>query len=83
MHKRESDSDWIIKLLGIFKPDDEIFKKSYKYIRPRPVPIEPEMNNADGFYDDIPKLREKEIRKHNRLRLPKSVRQQLEWQKLQ
>ena len=29
------DTAWLIRWLGVFTPDDEIFHKSYKFKRPR------------------------------------------------
>ena len=58
LKKRESDRQWLIDLLAIYKPSDEIFKKSYKYVRPR-EDVEILLDNEDGFFDDLPELDEK------------------------
>ena len=35
MKKREPDTGWLLLFVGIFMPHDEIFKKSYKWQRPK------------------------------------------------
>lgn len=72
----EANVQWLVDLLGIFAPEDEIFKKSYKYVRPR-QDIELLLDNEDGFFDDLPELDEKYVRKTKRLQMPKKVRQNI------
>ena len=68
------DVDWLIILLGIWAPNDEIFNINFKYIKQRDV-IEAEFPNEDGFWDMMmAPLSEKEIRKQNRIRIPKELR---------
>ena len=78
---REANGKWLIDLLGIFVPDDEIFQRSYKYVPDR-TESQLYLNNEDGFFDDLPKLSEKYIRKTNRLRLPKNIRCDLQLKKV-
>lgn len=57
MEKKPADVRWLLTLLAIFVPDDEVFKKSYRYVPPpKPVPVEPMLDNSDGFWDDLPPL---------------------------
>lgn len=35
MKKREPDTEWLLVLVGMFLPHDEIFNKSYKWQRPK------------------------------------------------
>ena len=35
MKKREPDTEWLLVLVGMFLPNDEIFNKSYKWQRPK------------------------------------------------
>ena len=58
----------MVEVLAILNPKDEIFKKSYMYVRPKETSkIEPVMNNTDGLYDNLPMLSESALRKTNRL----------------
>ena len=83
MKKKPPNSQWIVTLLGIFKPEDEIFEKSFKYVKPmKDVPVEAMLDNKDGFFQNLPALPEHLIRKQNRLRLPKKLRNDLKWAKL-
>ena len=77
MKVHSPDIAWLIRWLGVINPNDEIFKKSYKFVRPRPELSESEdeafLNNDDEFFKDLPPLDDKTIRKTNRLRIPKSL----------
>ena len=35
MKKREPDTEWLLKLVGMWMPNDEIFSRSYKWQRPK------------------------------------------------
>ena len=63
-------------------PDDEIFESHYKYIRERNV-IEATFDNSDGFWTSMATLSEKEIRRNNRIRLPKETRFELRRERLE
>ena len=77
MKKHAPDIEWLIRWLGVIKPDDEIFKKSYQFVRPKAElsssDDEAFLHNEDNFFDDLPALDDKIIRKTNRLRVPKSL----------
>ena len=53
MQKNPPNTEWIIKLVAMWMPEDEIFKKSYKYVRPKTVEEEEDeyLSNEDGFFD--------------------------------
>ena len=76
MKKTPPDTRWLIKWVGYFMPEDEIFKKSYKYVRPKKVvEVEEEyFSNDDGLFDDLPPLDDKVIKKTNRLRMTKEAK---------
>ena len=71
------DVAWLLKVVSKFCPDDEIFKKNYKYVKPKPIALVPNFSNDDGLFNDLPLLTEGEIRKTNRLRVPKATRIEL------
>ena len=75
MKKTPPDTRWLLKWVGFFMPEDEIFKKSYKFVRPkRAIEVEEEyFSNDDGLYDDLPPLEDKIIKKTNRLRGTKAT----------
>jgi len=53
MMKKPPNSAYLAKLVGMWTPNDEIFNKSYKWVRPKlsdEVESE-EFSNDDGFYD--------------------------------
>ena len=78
MEKRKPDTKWLLMLVAIFIPDDEIFRKDWRYVKSqKSVPVEPMLDNQDGMWDNLPQLTESQIRKTNRLRLPKAMRQEL------
>ena len=35
MKKREPDTKWLLVLVGMWMPNDEIFSRSYKWQRPK------------------------------------------------
>ena len=72
---------WAIDLLAIYAPDDPIFAKSYKYVRPK-KDYDIFLDNEDDFYDDLPRLNEKTIRKTNRIQMPKKVRREKDLQRI-
>ena len=72
---------WVIDLIGIYAPDDEIFKKNYKYVRPKEE-YDLYLNNKDLFFYELPELDERVIRKTNRLQMPKKMRNELKLKRL-
>ena len=68
---RPANVDWYLALLSFFNPEDPIFAKNYKYVREAEIPVEPMINNDDGLFTNLPELTEQEMRKTNRMRLPK------------
>ena len=80
-NKHPPNREWAVEVLAIWAPDDPIFERSYKYVKPK-TDYDLFLDNEDGFFDDMPKLPEKYIRKTNRLRMPKKVRQDLELKKI-
>ena len=81
---RAPNVEWMVDVLAILNPKDEIFKKSYMYVRPKETSkIEPVMNNTDGLYDNLPPLSESALRKTNRLQMPKVEREKIAQRKLE
>ena len=72
LSKKPANVGFYLKLLSIFKPEDEIFEKKYKYSRPDTAKQSLRVNNSDGLIDELPQLSEKEIRSKNRLRMSRS-----------
>ena len=55
--KKQPDTEWLLLLVGIFMPEDEIFRKSFKWVKPKREQEEEGedmLSNDDGFYDDLP-----------------------------
>ena len=67
------DVAWMIALLAIWNPDDEIFEFDYRYVRENDV-IEAEFDNDADFFTSMPPLSEKDIRRKNRIRIPLKMR---------
>ena len=77
MKKYEPDTKWLLVFVGMWMPNDEIFKKSYKWQRPKQVEESDDdeyLSNDDGFYSNLPQLDDKTIKKTNRLAQPKHAR---------
>ena len=77
MKKREPDTGWLLVLVGMWMPNDEIFSWSYKWQRPKQVEESDDdeyLSNDDGFYSNLPQLDDKTIKKTNRLSQPKHAR---------
>ena len=59
VRKKGADKDWLLKLLWCFDRNSDVFKKSYRYVRPKnrlnPERIEV-FGNDDGFFNDLPHL---------------------------
>ena len=80
--RRSAETKWPILLMSIWAPNDEIFKKDYVWVNPKAIPIEYQYDNDDRLFDDLPRLSDKDIRRHNRLRIPKEDRIRLKLKKL-
>ena len=79
VRKRGADKAWLLQLLHCFDPESEVFRKSYRYIRPRDERQPDRLqiyNNADGFFSDLPPLRPSELR-GRQMRLAKKDKQML------
>ena len=76
------DVKWLVDLVAIFAPHDEIFEPNYRFVRQRDV-IELELPNEDNFWTNMPQLTEKEIRRQNRVRIPIELRHELALRKLE
>lgn len=65
MEKKKPDVEWLLVVLAIFHPDNEIFKKGYVPPK-RQSPYSPEMplfNNSDQLLTNLPILSRKELTK--------------------
>ena len=82
MTDHHPDVKWLVDLVAIFAPHDEIFEPNYKFVRQRDV-IELELANEDNFWTNMPQLTEKEIRRQNRVRIPIELRHELALRKLE
>ena len=51
METSPPDVNWLLKVVSKFCPDDIIFKKSYKYTKPKDEDEETRIRNDDGFWD--------------------------------
>lgn len=58
MEDHPPDVNWLINVLAIWSPDDEIFEMNYKYVKQRDV-VELEFDNSDNFWDLLAPLTEK------------------------
>ena len=84
MRKKTADSEWMVKLLALWSPADEIFNKDYVWHRPKKqTNTQIEYTNADNFWSGLPELSEAEIRGSRRLRIPKAERLRLKMQGVQ
>ena len=82
MIDHQPDVQWLVAMVGIWAPDDEIFEPHYKFVRQRDV-IDLELPNEDNFWTNMPPLTEKEIRRKNRVRIPIELRHELALKKLE
>ena len=82
MTDHQPDVKWLVELLAIWSPNDEIFEPNYRFVRQREV-IELELPNEDNFWTNMPPLTEKEIRRQNRVRIPIELRHELALKKLE
>lgn len=77
MKVHHPDTGWLIRWMAVLNPNDEIFKKSYQFKRPKQeIEISEEedfLRNDDDFFTDLPALDDKTIRTTNRIRVPKRI----------
>ena len=77
MKVHHPDTGWLIRWMAVLNPNDEIFKKSYQFKRPKQeIEISEEedfLRNDDDFFTDLPVLDDKTIRTTNRIRVPKKI----------
>ena len=82
IEKRSADTHWLVCVLCVIDPENRIFSKGYRYVRPetkKALLAMPLMNNDDGFYDDLPPLQQPAGKKRARM-LPLSKREKQEMQ---
>ena len=64
MEKYKPDSAWLLAVLSVMSPDNEIFKKGYRP-PPRKSPAQPlaemQINNHDDLFTGLPTLSRKEL----------------------
>ena len=69
-----ADQRFLVQVLHLVNPSDEIFARDYLYVRPQktdPLADLPLIDNYDGFYDNLPSLFRKGKRSTHQLRLTK------------
>ena len=57
--KKSADVGFLVQVLHLAKPNDDIFARDYVYVRPANFKAAinmPVMDNSDGFFDNLPKL---------------------------
>ena len=53
--KKNPDTEWLLLLMGLFMSDDEIFYKSYKWVKPKQdEEDEAYLSNDDNFFSGLP-----------------------------
>ena len=87
LNKKSADTAFLVQVLHLVDENDEIFERSYVYRRPKKpkaMSTMPLMNNADGFYDNLPQLQSSRS-KHGRskLRLTKAQKDAMQLQILE
>ena len=54
MKKHHPDTPYLITLVGLWMPDDEIFKKGFRWKKPKRTEVaEDYVSNDDGMYDGM------------------------------
>ena len=59
LNKKSADVPFLVQVLHLVNDNDEIFNRDYFYRRPakpKPAVTMPLMNNADGFFNNLPQL---------------------------
>ena len=85
--KHLADSQWLVLLLYVLRPNHDIFRKDYFYERPkkeRTFNDLPMVDNTDGFFNDLPEASIKNKKRGSRfLRLTKAERKQMKIEHLE
>ena len=77
LNKKSADTAFLVQVLHLVDPNDAIFARDYVYVRParaKAVAVMPLVDNADGFYDNLPMINAKGKRSKQQLRLTKPQR---------
>ena len=85
-NKRSADTAFLVQVLHLVNSEDEIFARNYVYHKPaqaKTAVTMPLMNNADGFYDNLPVLSSKGKRGKQQLRLSKAEKEAIQLQILE
>ena len=85
-NKKTADTAWLVQVLHLANPKDEIFARDYVYVKPvkpKAAVNLPMMNNADGFYDNLPMLSSKKKQRKGQLRLTKAQKEAMQLQVLE
>ena len=72
-----------MQVLHLVNPDDEIFRRDYLYVKPtraKAVAALPLIDNADGFYSNLPILNTKSKKSSHQMRLTKAQRKAMKMQ---
>ena len=76
--KHLADSQWLVQVLHVLRPNHDIFRKNYFYERPKKERAFKDLrmvDNSDGFFDDLPEACSKNKKRGSRfLRLTKVER---------
>ena len=81
--KKSADTPFLVLVLHLVDPADEIFARDYVYQRPQQVKPQvamPVMDNSDGFYNGLPKL---DGRGRQQLRLTKAQKDAMQLELLE
>ena len=57
--KKLADTHWLVLVLHVLDPHDEIFSKHYRYVPPprnNAIAALPLISNDDAFFDGLPQL---------------------------
>ena len=85
--KHLADTEWLVLLLHVLRPEHDIFRKNYFYERPkkeRGFNSLPMVDNSDGFFNDLPEASFKNKKRGSRfLRLTKAERKQMKIEQLE
>ena len=71
MRMKPPDSAWLIDVISVFNPSDEIFNPNYYFFPTKPDVVIRTFDNSDGLLIGAMPLSCKEIRKTNRMRMPR------------
>lgn len=74
MRKRKPNAQWLVTIISIWEPTNEIFAKNYRYVRPKKAAADILLDNSDGFFTNLAQLTDTEIKKSKRLNIPRKDR---------